>query len=552
MKKTIFIYAIIFFLNNISFGQVPEWPWAKSAGGSDSDYGESICTDAQGNVYVAGYFESPTIFFDTITFVNFYYYYTDLFLVKYDNDGNVLWARNAGRVANDECYGVCTDSDGNVFITGKFDSPTITFGSFTLTNSGSYDIFLVKYDSTGNVLWAGRPNGSSIDEGYGVSTDISGNIYVTGIFKGTTITFDTIVLTNNNPGYSDIFIVKLDCNGNVIWAKNAGGSDDDIGISVNSSVDGCVYITGCYKSPTITFDSCTLTNNGYQNIFLVKYNCNGNVLWAKSAGGNNWDISESVSTDTIGNGYITGSFRSPTITFGSHTLTNLDASGNSTDVFLVKYDSIGNVLWAKKGGYGANCYERGHGVRTDSNGNIYITGYFGGPSITFDSWTLTNADGFRDVFIVKYNGNGNVLWARRAGGTGDDNGTSISTDTAGNVFITGSFQSPNITFGTNILPNNGDYDMFIAKHSDIITGIFEPFGTESEINIYPNPTNNKIIIESPPNTYLEILNITGQIFITLCSKDLMQTVNLEDLASGIYILKAKTDKGIVTKKIIKE
>ena len=282
--KRIFILlpAIIFSLHVHS----QNWLLARAATGSGQQEGLSIATDASGNVFVTGYFASPTITFGTTTLTNAGQY--DIFLVKYDGTGNVLWAKSAGGTGGDEGWSVSTDASGNVFATGVFSSPTITFGTTTLTNAGIAAIFIVKYDGAGNVLWAKSAGGIGGDGGYSVATDVAGNVFATGVFSSPTITFGTTTLTNTSGGYADIFLVKYDGIGNVLWAKNAGGTVDDYGWSAATDVSGNVFVTGYFTSATITFGTTTLINNsfaGMEDIFLVKYDGAGNVLWAKSAGG---------------------------------------------------------------------------------------------------------------------------------------------------------------------------------------------------------------------------------------------------------------------------
>src|ERR1022692_4879088 len=186
-----------------------------------------------------------------------------------------LWAEKAAGVADEQGNSIAVDSSGNSYVTGYFNSTTITFGSTTLTTAGGYDIFIAKYNANGNVVWAKRAGGSGDEGGYGIAVDGSGNSYVTGYFNSSSITFDTITLTG--AGGNDMFIAKYDSSGNVMWAKSAGGSNNDIGngIAVNSS--GISYITGNFTSSSITFGSTTLTNasNDTSDIFIAKYDANG-------------------------------------------------------------------------------------------------------------------------------------------------------------------------------------------------------------------------------------------------------------------------------------
>ena len=226
---------------------------------------------------------------------------------------NWLWAKSAGGTGNDGANLVAVDASGNAFVVGIFSSTTITFGSTILTNAGGYDIFLAKYDASGNVLWAKNAGGINDDEANSVAVDTLGNIYITGFFSSPTITFGSTTLTNvgdtnSSPG-QDIFLAKYDAAGNLLWAKSAGGISYDRAISVAVDASGNAYLTGGYNSPTISFGSDTLINvSSSEDIFLAKYDVAGNVLWAKSAGGTNVDRAISVGVDALGNSSITGFF----------------------------------------------------------------------------------------------------------------------------------------------------------------------------------------------------------------------------------------------------
>ena len=479
IKTLLFVLALYFGLCALnSFAQSSNWLWAKSAtGGPNQDYGNSIATDANGNVYVTGDFYSSTITFGSITLTNTSSGgYTDVFIVKYDPFGNVMWAKRAGGPsAHDSGKSICVDANGDVYVTGYFVSPTITFGGTTLTNAGGSNIFIVKYDSSGNVIWAKREGGTANDEALSMCTDANGYMYLTGDFQSTTITFGGITLTNT--GIVNVFVVKYDGSGNAVWAKNGAGITHDFGNTVSTDALGNVYVGGVFYSDTITFGSIALINtnaNGIScDIFLVKYDNLGNVVWAKSTGGTNTgDNISSIKTDLNGNVYATGYFNSDTIAFGNIILTNANAMvGGSTDLFIVKYDPSGNVLWAKK--EGGTDADYSNSITTDLNGNVYITGYFASPTITFggttliltlNSWSIQELD----LFIVKYDSSGNVICAMNAIGEYMDFGNSICTDANSNIHVTGGFDSPSITFGSITLinansPGFASADIFTVK-----------------------------------------------------------------------------------------
>jgi preprotein translocase subunit YajC len=555
MKKLILITIATLALTvaeKQTFAQVPEWVWAESAGGTDYDGGSSVATDAAGNVYVTGYFYNPSITFDSTVLTNANGGSPDIFITKYDSNGTVIWAKSAGGTNYDVAYSISTDTGGNVYVTGYFSSPSITFGSTVLTNGGLFgDIFITKYDSNGTVLWAKGAGGTSSDYASGVSTDAEGNVYVTGYFWSSSITFGSTVLTN--AGLTDIIMTKYDSNGTVLWAKSAGGTEEDRATSVSTDAVGNVYVTGFFESPSITFGSTVLTNTGAWDIFITKYDSNGNVLWAEGAGGTDIDRGYGVSVDAVGNVYLTGFFSSSSITFDSTDLTN--ASGGNADIFITKYHSNGTVLWGK--GAGGTDDDDAWSVSTDAGDNVYVTGDFSSSSITFGSTVLTNLnEGSHDIFITKYDSNGNVVWAKSAGGTSGDYAYSVSTDATGNVYVTGEFGSPFITFDSTTLTGAGVvYDIFIAKISATVATGFEENNFIDEITVFPNPFSTQAILQTGNllhNATLTLDNVFGQTVKQI--KNISgQTIVLsrDNLVSGLYFLRLTEDnKTIATKKLV--
>jgi hypothetical protein len=429
MKKLLFRTIIIgFFATMTETGVAQTWAWAKSGIGSGDSYG-TICTDAIGNVFITGVFDSPSINFGVYTLTN-----TSLisvYLVKYDANGNVLWAKSpvgSSSGNGDDGCSVSADPMGNVYVTGYFSSPTIVFGSYTLTNYGTESIFLAKYDANGNVLWAKNSISSFADYGLSVSTDANGNAYIAGTFHSSTISFGSYTLTN--AGSQNVFLVKYDVNGNVLWANSSVGFIGN-GSSVSTDAIGNTYLTGNFQGSPITFGSYTLTNTGGLDVFLTKYDTNGNVLWAKNsvaASGNSFG--NSVSSDAEGNAYITGCYSSPTINFGSYTLTN---SGTQNS-FLTKYDTYGNVLWAKNVN-GSNIQSQS--VSNNSN-CVYICGGFSGV-VSIDTYTLTDTTSSQEpMFIARFDLNGNATYATWLTSGGDD-WSGILVDKSCNVYLTGDF-----------------------------------------------------------------------------------------------------------------
>jgi len=247
----------------------PKHIWSKIFGGGNDDLANSVSVDSSGNVYITGYFGSSTINFGGGTLNNAGG--SDIFLAKFDSNGNHLWSKRFGKSSDDLGSSVSVDSSGNVYITGYFDSSTINFGGGVLSNAGSYDIFLARFDSNGNHLWSKRFGGGNDDLANSVSIDGPGNIYMTGWFESSTIDFGGGALTNANAGSRDIFLAKFDSNGNHLWSKRFGGSSDDLGHSVSVDSSGNVYGTGSFFGSNVNFGGCPLSSTGGYDIYLIKY-----------------------------------------------------------------------------------------------------------------------------------------------------------------------------------------------------------------------------------------------------------------------------------------
>ena len=549
MKKNLLLILLFFVFNNLVCAQTPSWEWAKSAKGSLYDEGNGICTDINGNTYVVGYFASSTVSFGDTVLTNTAGLGYSMFIIKYDAVGNILWTRTIGGGAqySKGANAICTDAFGNLYITGYYGGLTITFGNITLTNMGYSNMFLVKYDTSGNVIWAKGGGGSLYAYGMAISNDVNGNVLVTGSFSSSSFTIDGI--TVSNPFYgcgSEIFIAKLDESGNPLWIKEAGGFSADQANGITTDSKGNVYITGYVHSASpIDFDSIVLSNNGSKSIFIAKYNSYGNIVWVKTAGGS-VDEGKGICTDVNDNIYITGYYGGLTASFGNTTLTN---SGNM-DVFVVKYDSLGNVLWAR--GAGGTGYDEGLGICSGAESDIYITGYNHSPSFSIETDTLIG-DG---LFVAKYNTSGTELWALQGRGSDlcESHGNSISKGSNNDVYITGFFNSSYIVIGNDTLTNDTascSLEILVAKISQTNTNVVNL--KLSNTNIYPNPSSGKLKVEltkkPSSTTQLTITNLLGE---------KLQETKLTDQASeitlnypkGIYFITISNAIERTTQKII--
>lgn len=540
-----YITTIFIFIHTFnSKAQVPDWLWAKSIGGTHNDEPSCITTDAEGNIYMVGGYMSDTIHFGSNIFFNSGK--NDLFIVKYNSSGDVLWAKSIGGSEYEFAFSVTTDLNGNVLVTGNFYSPLISFDSITLNNttpSTSADIFLAKFDTNGNVIWAKSAGGENLEIPYSVATDANGNIFITGFSLSNAIDYGSYHLPNLHP--NDIFIAKYDNNGNIVWAKSVGGTTYDYSHSITVDVNGDILVAGNFTSPTITFDTIALSNTGLADIFLAKYDNNGSVLWVKSAGGGNTDVAYSVITDKFGNIFITGYFHSSIIYFNNLFLMN--SAGK--DMFIAKYNSDGNIVWAQN--ESGDDYASAYSVTADSIGNIYVCGDFGTNSITFSNYTLVSK-GDDDLYVVKYDNDGNILWAKGAGGADSDLARSVSIDKSGNLYVAGEFSSP-ITFDSITLSNcNHMWDIFLAKIASTYTDIKLNKNID-HICIYPNPSNGKFcIISGKIIDFFEVYNLLGEKIFHSQARGVKIEIDLSTRPKGIYIVRTKIGERNYTEKVIIE
>jgi len=346
MKK-IYLTLLISLLATAIQAQDHNFEWAKSMGGLDQDHGNSITTDASGNVYVTGeYYGTVDFDPDSGTFNLTSNGFKDVFIQKLSADGNLIWAKSIGGIFNDVGNSIITDVMGNMYVSGSY-TDTVDFdpgvSSFNLISNGSIDAFILKLDSGGNFIWAKSMGGISTDNGYSITSD--GNLYLTGSFKDT-VDFDPGVGIFNliSNGNNDVFIQKLDANGNFIWAKSFGAASGEAGFSIALDDSANVYVTGVFQS-IVDFDPgvgiFNLTSNGSTDIFIQKLDSSGTFVWARSMGGGLGDAGYSITSD--GNVYVIGYFQG-TVDFDPGVgIFNLTSNG-STDIFIQKLNAAGNLI----------------------------------------------------------------------------------------------------------------------------------------------------------------------------------------------------------------
>jgi len=453
---TKFVCVILLSFTTFSLlAQTPNFNWSKTAGGTVRDQGDAITADLAGNIYVTGEFFSSTVDFGNGVSIsgagttgN-----CDFFLTKFDTDGNAKWVVKGGGTLTDRGYGIVVDDLGYLLVTGHYFG-TATFDSVTRTSSGNLDMFVAKYDTSGKLQWFSEGKSVSQVSSRSIETDNLGNAYVVGYFGSSTaqtVNFGLLQLTT--AGQRDMFLLKYNASGEPLWCVSAGGpKSDEEARDVAVDADNNVYTTGFFVD-TASFSGVTVNGNGGRDIFVAKYSSIGQLIWVRSAGGIKADDANSITLDGMGNLYISGKIDSA----GAFGTTNILTAG-STDAFIAKYDTAGNLIWVLTGGGTGsdNCLD----ISTDVSGNVYGVGGFS-ESATFGTNILTSA-GNEDIYFVKVDPLKNVLWIKQAGGPDLDRFGGMVLDVGENLITTG-YYSNWIKIGADSLVSNGAQEVFVSK-----------------------------------------------------------------------------------------
>jgi hypothetical protein len=438
-------------------GPPPAFKWAVKAGGPFFDDVSGLDVDSGGNCYVVGE-NSVRAVFGTNLFDE------GLFVAKYDNTGSLVWARHFGGNVSMIARG---DLAGNCYVTGAFGGH-VDFGGTTLPNSGDTrgeDVFVAKYDQNGKLLWARQAGGEDDDVGLDIAVDALGNCYITGSFKSQFCAFDSITLTNQSfygGGFMDIFVAKYDSAGKVLWAK-AGGAAYTACYADRIRLDaaGNIYIAGELPENGAEFDGSPIPDGS--PIFLAKLRNTGELLWAERV---DVDYESALAVTSSGDCFLTGGF-SGTVSFGSLSVTNITNGTYITDaIYLVKYDSNGQAIWVKQSGpYGPA--GSASSVAADSSGDCFLVGQLLSTNGNFDGITLPSPE--TGWFVTKLDPVGNVLWLRSMAlgfQTYFIFQMGVGVDSSGNCYLLGAFTSTNVVFDQFTLVNNGltngTPDIFLA------------------------------------------------------------------------------------------
>ena len=521
--------------------QAPGWLWAVSGGGSQVEYSKSVATDIDGNVYITGSFEG-TAQFSGVTLAS--RGLADVFIAKYDSSGALQWIRQGGGSQLDEGLSIAADAFGNCYVSGAF-RDTAIFDSDTVFTTNTLEMFFACYDSTGTLSWLKKVGNRSY--GGSVTTDNHGHVFITGRFQGTGI-FDTISLVAF--GGTDVFLAKFDSSGAVQWAQKGGGTSSDQCFGSSTDAYGNTYLTGEFGG-IATFGSLQLSSSPppFVNIFMVKYDPNGNALWVNHGSSTDVIYAYSIGADPAGNCFASGLFRDSAL---FDTLSLINPSASALNVYLVRFDTAGHATWASRA-YASNIIDS-RSLAVDANGDCYLSGFFAGTA-SFGALSINSTLGFADAFVTKYDSGGSVEWIQKGGGNASESDGAIGLDAQGNAYVTGRYSASTSVFGTDTLPFPGASNMFLAKlGSTLVTGL-PAVNDMVQIRLFPNPAGEWITLSGLDRTFdtIELYNTIGEKVAEInCSPGELQRLHIISLTPGLYVVNDTDKEMTATGKFIRQ
>lgn len=430
--------------------------------------------------------------------------YSDIFVTKYDTYGDVVWAVAAGGSNQDEAKGMICDAAGNIYITG-FITGSASFGDKVFNTAGGKDIFVAKLNSSGTWLWVVTGGGLASESAQSLALDDAGNIYVAGLICGPG-TFGAY--TTSSFGEEDVLVAKLDPSGNWLWAATAGGVYDDQCQAIAFDPRGFLMLAGQVKGNAI-FGGGQSHGNNYTNGFVAAMNPIGGWLWVNRIVSTNWVEIKDLTLDPHGYIYVSGGFGN-SWTYGSISLT----ANSMGDCFLAKFDNqSSDCLWVKQAGNSSDDW--GGPVAVKSTGQVYWAGYFVN-QLQLGDFTIPFVSS-ADIFLARLSPDGIYEWAGHAGGICEDYPFAMVLDSQERVCLAGGY-SGEMYFDDIHLSwcNDGSDDIFVARRYDLPVGVNDPDSPElAGISNYPNPftASTTIVYElKAPVTEvsLEVYNLKGQ------------------------------------------
>lgn len=522
MKNIIRISFLI--LSVHSFGQT--FGWVNTGIGNEKIEGKKVVSEDNGDIIVAGSFEGSGAFSSSnIIAIGD----EDFFLARYDSSGNNLWTRAYGGFEKDEIKDLAKGPNNTIYVCGGTEGAMI-IDTLILDNLDGTNGFLAQLDQEGNIIWGlNLESNDEITASAIVVSEIDSIAYISGHFKDSAFIGSYSISSFASESF---FVAAVDYFGNIIWVSTGASQDEVEPHSMSLGAGTRIHVLGNFEGNFLV-GSNVLPNSSDSDVFLLCLDQAGDFIWSNSIGGTNDIEGSSITADEQGNVFVVGSFEDE-VHFNTDSLTSTD----DKDGFFAKYDDDGNELWVK--GLSGTSDVQPKDVFADNSEGVYITGSIDG-TCYFDSLAITNNSG-TDLFIVKYDTSGTVMWGKGIGGSGSVEGYAISIDNNSNPIVTGRFDGTAF-FDEISISGFSDHDFFIGKMmpEEDTASLSEIEYIETSAVLYPNPVNQSINIRFeypnvPKNLTLELTDAQGR-HIRNVIWEQNKSINVASLDTGVYFLK---------------
>lgn len=517
MKKQVIIALTSIVCVHIAQAQTsPSIEWQRPLGGSMKDEAYDVRPTTDGGYVVAGYASSN----DSDVTGN--HGSQDAWVVKLNDVGSITWQKTLGGSDNEIAYAIQPTTVGGYVVAGV---TTSNDGDVT-GNHGSYDAWVVKVDAIGNIIWQKALGGSGSDHALALQRTTE-NGYV---LAGKTTSEDGDVTGNH--GTNDVWVVKLNDMGDIIWQKALGGSSSDIAYAVQQTTDGGYVVAG----RVLSNDGDVTGNHGAFDAWVVKLDAMGNMTWQKTLGGSESDLAYAVQQTTDGGYVVAGTTLSND---GDVTWSN----GDPGDVWVVKLDAAGNISWQKA--LGGTDLDRAYAVQQTTDGGFVVVG-----EARSNDGDVTGNHGDSDIWAVKLDAMGNITWQKSLGGSGLDIGNAVQQTSDGGYVMAGRTESND----GDVSGYNGNKDGWVVKLDGVIANGLEEQAMVS-LHVAPNPAQGLIRISS--NRQVQGVQVTltdalGREVLREGMKGTSTSMDLTHQPRGPYLLTMRSTEGVASQRLILE
>ena len=512
-----------------------DWNWVEIIGSSKTETPEGLLFQNNGQILLAGTFEHELLLGDTNLISTGE---KDIFLASFNTDMTTLWARGGGGLSDEKLADIGQDHNNNIICAGSYWLEA-TFGGDTIqTENNPKGLFLLKINSLGQEIWLRKIDGADLKAVEDIKVDQVGNIYLCGYFdqqlQGEGFSLDAA-------GETDLFLIKYNPEGEVIYASHVGYSGDTRAISVALASSGKIVLGGYYNDTTIIAQDTLIANTTDRDVFIACFDQEGNAIWGRKAGGVHDDELTGIAIDPSDHIYATG-YLVGVMNLGNGI--SIQSSNGNSDFYLLKYNMDGQPLEARA--LGGSLIQQTTDIEFNEN-QLLIAGFYQG-EMDLDGLTVSAGNSISS-FVAGFDLDLNTKWVKSINGSGNVFIHRISANEAESVLVTESFEET-ILFNDTPFSSAGEFDIFLGQLNKSVTPTVNLEQAPTLLSLFPNPTANSLNIKTNLTNYnLLIYSIDGQLFWTGKNE---KNININHLPKGTYSLQLQSGATTISRIFIKK